>query len=237
MKILCGGPTRENTSDLFHLHRDALQAQQSPRYNLDIQHDVVPPLPEQSLNRWTTAAIERVAGSRQRFLLHAAIHHDALFMVDSDVICGPGVLERLLSVDAPVVYGVYWSTWPGKNRRLPQVWDVNPYGHTVESFDLLQLPGSNNVEVLGGGGCTLIRKEAFKSRYYPLLKSLKHSGGLWYGEDRTFCLGLEFLQLTQIAVTGLPVIHCYEPHQQTPKALATIRKDFEILAYIHIPGV
>ncbi len=41
--------------------------------------------------------------------------YDALLMVDTDVILGPGVLRRMWEVDADVVYGVYYtrSDWGG----------------------------------------------------------------------------------------------------------------------------
>lgn len=154
-------------------------------------------------------------------------HFDALFLVDSDVILGPGVLERMWAVDADVVYGAYWthSDWGGSMAPWPQVWDVNPYGWTQETADALRTEGINEVPVLGGGACTLIRGRGFESRYWPLLDSLKRLPSMWAGEDRSYCLGLECRGIKQVAVTGLPIKHCYTIADQTKPALERIRKE------------
>lgn len=106
----------------------------------------------------------------------------------------------------------------------PQVWDITPYGWTKETADALNAPGVNEVEVLGGGACTLFRGRAFESRYWPLLKSLTPHGSMMAGEDRSYCLGLEARGIKQVAVTGLKIHHCYTLAEQTKPALARIRE-------------
>lgn len=250
MRVLAGGPARETGSDLFRLHVDGLEAQEW----VEVVHEVVAPESDPAAefvggeSRWPLTQVERVAQCRQRFMervghnacvkatsrlpgdpvwksvprLMSYGNYDAVLMVDTDVILGPGVLDRLWAVDADVVYGVFWSVWPGGRVPLPQVWDIHPYGHTQALQEALVAGGE--VEVLGGGACTLFRGRAFESRYWPLLEGLKRSGGAWAGEDRTFCLGLECRGIRQVAVAGLPIVHLYRPEQQTPEALAEARR-------------
>ena len=135
------------------------------------------------------------------------------------------VNKLMWEVDADVVFGVYWtfSDWGGSMADWPQVWTINPYGWTPESAEALKAPGVNEVEVYGGGACTLIRGRGFESRYWPLLESLQPYRSMWAGEDRTYCLGLECRGIKQVAVTGLPIHHCYTLADQTKPALERIK--------------
>lgn len=219
MRVLAGGPARETESDVFLLHKEGLEGQKG--FEIHVKHDVVPPLPQQEHTRWFGKAIERVAFSRQR-MFEFADGYDGLLMVDTDVVMGPGVLEALWAVDAPVVYGVFWSVWPGYDKPLPQVWDEHPYG--FRSRDLMKaLVMGEPVEVYGGGACTLFRQDAFRSHYWPLIQGMP-GGSMWGGEDRTYCLGCCFLGIKQMAVGGLPIVHLYTPEQQTPDALKEARE-------------
>jgi hypothetical protein len=226
-RILAGGPTRETKSPTFRLHYERMVAQGG--CELEIVYEVVKD--PGGADRWRGDKIAMVAQSRQRFMDLGA-KYDGLFMVDSDVILGDGVLERLLAVDADVVYGVFWtnSSWGGSVADWPQVWDLNPYGWTQETADALMAPGINEVEVLGGGACTLFRKRAFEARYWPLLKSLSRHPNMFAGEDRTYCLGLECRGIKQIAVTGLPIHHCYTLADQTRPALDRTKKKLNIIS-------
>ncbi len=223
MRILVGGPTRETESSLFHTHVEGLEAQAFPGVELVFQHDICT---DPGGPRWTGDKIHRVAALRQGFLDYANSQFDALFMVDSDLILGPGVLRRMLEAPAPAVYGVFWTRadWGGSMAEWPQVWNVNPYGWTQDCADQLREPGVNEVEVLGGGACTLIRGAGFESRYAPLLKSLVPLPGMWGGEDRSYCLGLEARGIKQLAVTGLQIHHCYTLQDQTRPALKRIKE-------------
>ena len=220
MKILAGGPTRENTSDMFWLHCDGLGAQETADLAVRVWH---PRIPDIGGPRWHREKIDNVASARQECMDWAREEFDALLMVDSDVIIGPGVLDAMLAVDAPVVYGVFWTLWPGYKRHLPQVWDTHPYDYRDDTV-LKALIAGGNVDVNGGGACTLFRGDAFKSRYHPLLDGLKHAPGMWAGEDRTFALGCEVLGIRQVAVGGLPIVHLYEDEMQTPEALEQARE-------------
>ncbi len=234
-KILCGGPAREVESLVFQFHVEQLRAQSG--FDLEVRHEIVtdPGGP----SRWRGDKIQKVAKCRQDFMdavgvptivvdgdnWISSLPYDALFMVDSDVILGPGVLQRMWEVDADVVYGVFWthSDWGGTTADWPQVWDLNPYGWRQETADALLAPGINEVPVLGGGACTLFRGRAFESKYFPLLASLERHPNMFAGEDRTYCLGLECRGIKQVAVTGLPIHHCYHLSDQTRPALNAIR--------------
>lgn len=238
MRILAGGPARETESDLFKLHYESLERQTVAKdHFLTIRHEIVP---DPGGNRWNHDKIERVAKVRQKFLdMHEFCRRDtghsdrcyyALFMVDTDVIVGPHVLERLMKVEADVVYGVFWTQWEGFDESMPQVWDIHYYDHRPDTRKFLAEVRTNprsvvEREVLGGGACTLIRGRGFESRYYPLLQSLKMPGTMMYGEDRTFALGLETRNIRQVAVFGLPIYHLDKPRLQTPEKLAQVRQE------------
>jgi hypothetical protein len=253
-QILAGGPARETSSLTYQLHRESLERQAGDGFAIDVRHEVVKDTggarwqhgkiervavsreifmdigascpcgsskwyaDSQRLQQWKPGAVCRVCESPRR--------HDALFMVDSDVILGPGVLKRMWEVDADVVYGVYltYSDWGGSMHHWPQVWNVNPYGWTQECADALNAEGVNEVDVLGGGACTLIRGRGFESHYWPLLQSLVRLPGMWGGEDRSYCIGLEARGIKQVAVTGLPIHHCYNLADQTAPALKRIKE-------------
>lgn len=225
MKILCGGPSRETESDLFLEHKAGLERQRTDSIDIDVHHEIVP---DPGGPRWADSKIDRVAKARQQMLDASRVlvsvnerdnwdaklrhDHDALFMVDTDVILGDGVLERMLQVDADVVYGVFWtfSDWGGHPDDWPQVWDRHPYTLTPKFENKLRMHKHRveEFQVWGGGACTLIRGRGFESHYYPRMKGLPEAG-MWIGEDRSFCLGLESRSIKQVAVTGLPIEHRY----------------------------
>jgi hypothetical protein len=236
-RILAGGPTRERSSLVYQLHREGLEAQ-ADGFEVEVRHEVVT---DPGGPRWQHGKIERVAKVRQGFM-DLAYDMDPgapngpkgswadcapLFMVDSDVILGPGVLKRMWEVGADVVFGVYWTRcdWGGEMADWPQVWNITPYGWTQDCADALKAPGVNEVEVLGGGACTLIRGRGFESRYWPLLQSLVPHNSMMAGEDRSYCLGLECRGIRQVALTGMPIRHCYTLADQTRPALERIRKE------------
>jgi hypothetical protein len=243
-KILAGGPAREKSSLVYQAHVEGLQAQADDSlWEMHVRHDVVP---DPGGARWQMDKIHRVAQVRQAYFdmacgLEAWVESqpdvlrpkpdfagllDAVLMVDTDVILGPGVLKRMWEVDADVVYGVFltYSDWGGSMAKWPQVWSVQPYGWDQATADALNAPGVNEVEVFGGGACTLIRGRGFESRYWPLLQSIIRLPGMWGGEDRSYGLGLEARGIKQVAVTNLPIHHCYTIADQTKPALERIRQ-------------
>lgn len=231
--VLAGGPARETTSAMYELHRHGLEVQSGfglvkteEQFEIEVRHEIVP---DPGGPRWHDAKIEAVAKVRQQFLDGVHDWHGySLLLVDTDVILGPGVLERMWAVDADVVYGVFWTEadWGQPvEGPAPQVWRCHPYSFDRQTWEALTAKGVNEVEVYGGGACTLIRGRGFESRYWPLLESIRYNGGIWGGEDRSYALGLETRGIKQVAVTGLPIYHCYHPHQRTADGLAVARDE------------
>ena len=63
-------------------------------------------------HQWTGSLMARMAGLRD-FAIQEFLKTDAdfLFMIDSDVLPNPGLVEHLVSLDMPLVTEVYWSQW------------------------------------------------------------------------------------------------------------------------------
>lgn len=175
---------------------------------------------------WTASAIGRVARARQRFLDSARDEgFDAAWLVDDDVLCGPGVLAQLLGVadmETPVpggqrvAVGVYYTPgWlpddPG--RELPQVWDRHPYSIDPATVDLWRRPVVRRVA--GGGACTLIPVAHGARIYWPPLAGVEH-----WGEDRWACLRWAAREVPIYGVGGLPIAHAYQRAQREPEAVA-----------------
>jgi hypothetical protein len=174
---------------------------------------------------WTASAIGRVARARQRFLDDAEREgFDAVWMVDDDVLCGPGVLaamdEARVYQAAPVVFGVFYT--PGwlpddPARELPQVWDRHPFSIDPATVDLWRQP--RNETVSGGGACTLIclrhRRSTSEGLYWPPIKGLEH-----WGEDRWACIRWAERGAMMLALGGLPIVHAYQRAQREPEAIA-----------------
>ena len=229
MRILAGGPARETDSALYRLHKRCLIKQHA-----EVVHHIV--VEDTGGPKWHAEKIERVARARQDMLDWAKASYDALLMVDTDVILGPSIVERMAEVDADVVYGVFWSRWTGFTGPMPQVWDEYPYGlsrglqqallqgleFTDSRFGFEMDSGTvKEVPVLGGGACTLIRGRALDCRYSPLLENLvTHSDGdMWCGEDRSYGVRLMASGITQIALTGQPIVHLDTAQKQSEEAL------------------
>jgi hypothetical protein len=173
---------------------------------------------------WRRDDMRRVGWIRQRCIETAFSDPGCthVWMVDDDVICGPEVLSRLLMADAPVAYGVYWTTWNGADKAMPQVWDVeHPYGLSQTAYTALER--GETIEVVGGGACTLIRRDAvvrpdgsMRGLYWPPPSGLPR-GGMWQGEDRwaglRWCLETPYVR--QVAVGGLRIEHAYSEEQRT----------------------
>ena len=161
---------------------------------------------------WTATAFRRVAALRCRFVDEAlAMGADAVLLLDDDILMGPGVLARLLEVDAPIVYGVFWTVADGALR--PQVWERHPNVLSVEAAAALW--DGATVEVYGGGACTLLRGEALTAYRWHELPGLPRQY-LWQGEDRAACVRATVHGLTQLAVGDVSagLVHLYHPWQR-----------------------
>lgn len=214
--IVAGGPTRATGAPHEAAWRRGLERQRR-----DLQVTTVECRAEDydasgDAHHWGRSAIMAVAQARQAAVDHAiAVGADYLWMVDDDVLCGPGVLDALIDASGgeAVAVGVYWTDW-GDGRPAPQVWDLHPYTRR-ERLDH-QLRAGGVVRVSGGGACTLIPRAALHAElYWPPLRGVEH----WW-EDRWACLRWAVRGTPLMAVGGLPIHHAYRPEHRTADAIA-----------------
>lgn len=226
MRILAGGPAVDIEAPYFKASMASVKGQQT-QHELDVQYIVDQDAGDFAVTEdnhlWSDDSVLRVGRMRQDFLdVAEAQGYDACWMVDTDLIVGPRTLELLLDVDAPIVFGVFWTTWSGQPGPLPQVWDKHSYSfnHYMQGeakvYPTIQaLLQGREVEVIGGGACTLIRREAFgKARYSPPLEGMP-----WWGEDRDFCTRAQVHGLKMVATPRPKIVHLYTPEQRTPEAI------------------
>lgn len=226
MRILAGGPAVDIKADYFKASQASIRGQQTS-HEIDVKY-IVDQDPgdfrvDDDNHHWSDDSVVRVGRMRQDFLdMARAENYDAAWFVDTDLILGPRTLEEMLDVQAPIVFGVFWTQWAGQAGPLPQVWDTHPY-----SFDNVQHEGRTvyptieavkrrmEIEVNGGGACTLIHSAAFDTKYHPPLQGVP-----WWGEDRDFCMRAQVLG-HQMVATGRPKIaHLYTPEHRSPEAIA-----------------
>lgn len=230
IQILAGGPAVDIEAAYFKAHLQTLQHQRNSldpdQVKVDILHidgknpDVGYEV-KGGHHRWSEEAFDWMGHLRQSYLDRGKKQgYDAVFMCDTDLLLGDGVLQALIATDSPITYGVFWTKWEGSQSEQAQVWDEHPGGWAKGSKAEGILLRGGTVEVYGGGACSLIWTAAVDrgARYYPRLQSLPHDN-LWRGEDRTFSLTAEVNGLTQKAVGGLPIIHLYSEMQRKPRAV------------------
>jgi hypothetical protein len=159
---------------------------------------------------WNPKLVSRIARIRnlaiEEFLKTDA---DALFIVDSDLILHPSLVEHLASLDQPIVSEVFWSKWRPQDSWMPNVWDGHPYAFTSPE-SITRLRDKTTRRVGGLGACTLIRREALQPgvRYIPV-SGLEH---IW-GEDRWFCERASAHDIPLAADTHFPPFHVYRKEQ------------------------
>lgn len=90
---------------------------------------------------------------------------DWVFFLDTDVICPPDTITRLLAHNLPIVSGVYYTRAPPLE---PAVWrEIQPNGKQAIQFQ----PGQGLIEAdFIGAGCLLIHTSVFKNIESPYFK-------------------------------------------------------------------
>jgi hypothetical protein len=179
---------------------------------------------------WTIPTFEHLARLKQLLLDKAvADGYDAVWLVDTDLLCDPGTLSSLISVDAPVVSAVFWTRWSPGGPPQPQVWLRHPYELSNARYSehkfLSLLHRRNIVRVLGLGACTLIKTEVLdRLKYWPFLPGLP-THGMWQGEDRHFSLRANRQHIPLIADAWPDIYHIYRPSDKAniPAALSLLR--------------
>lgn len=170
----------------------------------------------ETTHKWRVATFDFLAQEKQRLLEKAVEErYDAIWLVDADLLCDPGTLQSLIDADKQIVSAVFWTKWQPELPALPQVWLKHPYelsGRGKTRFEFLsELSERQLVPVYGLGACTLARVEALEhARFFPRLSELP-SGGMWQGEDRSFCIRAERAHIGMAADAWPDIWHCYRP--------------------------
>lgn len=178
---------------------------------------------DESTHYWSNALMLRVGEWKNRIIQFALDReYDGLFLVDSDLVLNPVLLEHLAGLDKDIVSEIFWTCWHPGQRLEPNVWLFDEYDlaqrspgeeisqETVKEREeqfLEQLKTPGVYEVGGLGACTLISRKA-------LLKGVdfSHIPNLTIrGEDRFFCIRAAVLGLKLFVDTSFPAYHIYRP--------------------------
>lgn len=111
---------------------------------------------------------------------------DWIFFLDSDVICPPDTVERLLAHKQPIISALYYRRYPPYN---PAMWVKSPQPTEQGKYTpIMEFPKGQIVEadVIGLGAC-LIHRRVFEKLEKPWFKWTEgwEKGGV--SEDFYFC--------------------------------------------------
>ncbi len=166
---------------------------------------------------WNDALVNRVADMKNSLIARAVDGgFDYLFLIDSDLLVEPGLLNHLASLGKDIVSEIFWTAWQPDTMPMPNAWlfdkydmahpsldAASRYAASIEFMDRLREPGV--YEVGGLGACTLISIGALKKGVnFSPIKNLS----LW-GEDRWFCVRAAVLGLPLFIDTRFPATHLY----------------------------
>lgn len=170
-------------------------------------------------HHWSVPTFHWLAQAKQKILDHAREkRYDAVWLVDSDLLCDPTTLASLLACEKPIVSAVFWTKWQPDAPLLPQVWLRHPYemndGRRQTHEFLGDLYRRRLVPVAGLGACTLIRADVLdRVRFWPLVDGLpQHS--MWQGEDRHFCVTAARNHVSLWADAWPDIFHVYRPQDE-----------------------
>lgn len=167
---------------------------------------------------WSKSTFHWLGAQKQKLIeLAKEGKYDALWLVDSDLLCSPDTLDSLWKAEKPVTSAVFWTKWTPGSPPLPQVWLSHPYelqGRGIEAHEFLGLLAQRQlVRVTGLGACTLIRADVLDRVGFQQVEGLPQ-GGMWQGEDRHFCITAARNQVELWADAWADVWHCYRPEDR-----------------------
>lgn len=157
-------------------------------------------------HNWNRSAVARVARIKNwalRYLLES--QHDWIFLVDSDVLTPPGLVDHLLEANTPIISAVYWSDWG--EGPMPNVWDFDQYGFGPDGPERFRQPGHHRVG--GLGACTLLHRKAVEVG----VNFNQVFGVSWWGEDRHLSIRANAADIPLVACTHHEVFHIYHDNQ------------------------
>lgn len=186
-------------------------------------------------HHWEPEQWWRVAAFKDQMLERARAENvDACFLVDSDLVLPPMVLQTLLAADKDIAIEVFWTrvthssgpeyqapnVWAGGDARWwfkrPAEYAPSPEEADIRSAAWLQMLHNPGLYRVGGGGaCTLIGRRALYASGTPDGKlAFGQMNSLDYaGEDRCFATRAEVLGLEVWADTHCPPAHLYRPSE------------------------
>ena len=176
---------------------------------------------DETTHAWNAALMLKVANYKNSIIRYAVKNnYDYLFLIDSDLVVHPGLIEHLKALDKDVVSEIFWSRWHDDSPDLPNVWLFDEYDlvpkrwgeelsekekeiRQTKFLNQLKIPG---VYPVGGlGACTLIKRGALQRgvSFEPITNLT-----IW-GEDRFFCIRAAVLGVELFADTHYPAYHIY----------------------------
>lgn len=182
-------------------------------------------------HHWTVPVFYWLGQQKQKLIEYARDNRfDALWLIDSDLLCSPDTLSSLWSTKKDVVSGVFYTKWQTDAPALPQVWMQHPYefqGRGIEAHEFLgSLADRQVVRVAGLGACTLIRAAMLdRVAFWPLVPNLPERG-MWQGEDRHFCITAERNHVELWADAWPDIWHCYRPEQRSSIAAISVALEY-----------
>lgn len=202
----------EKSSDLLHeaaLGRSKLVLHAPPRETIyrtdEIKH------------YWDDSLVLRVANLKNEIINYAIDNEfDYLFLIDSDLLIHPNLIEHLVAQKKDVISEIFWTAWQPGMMPLPNVWMYDNYemahpslsdeertAKTLEFLTRLGQPGT--YEVGGLGACTLLAVSALKRGLnFSPVKNVS-----FWGEDRWFCIRAAALGIKLFVDTHFPAKHLY----------------------------
>lgn len=170
---------------------------------------------------WNEQLIWKVAAFKNSIIQYATkLEYDYVFLVDSDLLLHPEVLQHLIAADKDIVCEIFWTQWQPNTLAQPQVWVRDEYtqwnqqrGEQLSSEDIAirqqqfiaQLKQPGLYEVGGLGACTLISRLALNSGVnFKQIPNLS-----FWGEDRHFCIRAAALGFPLYVDTHYPAYHIY----------------------------
>ncbi len=143
-----------------------------------------------------------------------------VFLVDSDLILHPKLLEHLRAAEKDILSEIFWTRWRPDHMEMPNVWlfdiydlvprafweELTPQEETARQLQFLatlRVPGAYRVG--GLGACTLISRKALAAGVsFEPVENLT-----FVGEDRHFCVRASVLGLDLLVDTHYPAFHIY----------------------------
>ncbi|MBE5961646.1 MAG: glycosyltransferase [Lachnospiraceae bacterium] len=176
---------------------------------------------DENTHQWTNENLRKVTKFKNRIIDYARKEaYNYLFLIDSDVIIHPILIEHLKSKQKDIISEIYWTKFQKESSKMPNVWMYNIYDmdetapfefitpqekqkRTDAFYKKLAVPGV--YEVGGLGACTLITRKALeKGVNFDPIKNVRMPG-----EDRSFCIRAAVLGIQLFVDTNLPAYHVY----------------------------